>query len=202
MKTILKTRIWGAAGLMTIAILSLHPSTELHAANNSAPNKNHNVRILRNDDGSFTEFRKSSDERVIERRNYSDRTGGSGDRVLRMSIIYRKDIYGKLRSGKIHDGSGVVLYRVVYGYHRITGQLVAENMFDARVKRTKVVTDATTGTEKEVEIPVRRVFHHYDAQGRPNKPVVISTQPGKLADELFKQDNGSSYPRSYIDQSR
>ncbi len=56
-----------------------------------------NVRIMRNEDGTYTEFRRSSDERVIERRTYGDRPGGGGDRVLRMSIIYRKDIHGKLR---------------------------------------------------------------------------------------------------------
>ncbi|NWK56324.1 hypothetical protein HW115_11935 [Verrucomicrobiaceae bacterium N1E253] len=154
-------------------------------------NKRHNVRIMRNDDGSFTEFRKSSDERVIERRNYHDRQGGNGDRVLRMSIIYRKDVHGKLRSGRIHDGTGKILYRVVYGYHKTTGQLVAENMYDARVKRTEVVTDPQSGEAKEVEVPVRKLYHRYDAQGRRAKPIVFCLPAGKRAEELFGPDGSS-----------
>ncbi len=154
--------------------------------------KNHNVRIMRNEDGSFTEFSKSSDERVITRKNYSDSNKANGERVLRMSIIYRKDVYGKLRSGRIHDGTGKILYRVVYGYHKDTGRLVAENMFDARVKRTEVVTDPITGKPKAVEMPVRKLFHRYDAQGRRAKPIVFCLPAGKRAEELFGE-HGSSY---------
>lgn len=192
MNTTLKIGLIGAVSLGGVSL------TALAAGNGSAHKKNHNVRIMRNNDGSFTEFRKSSDERVIERRNYSDRNGGAGDRVLRMSIIYRKDVYGKLRSGRIHDGTGKILYRVVYGYHRKTGQLVAENMFDAREKRIKVVTNPETGKTEEVEIPVRQLFHRYDAQGRPAKPLVFCMPAGKLAEELFKKDGGSSFPSRYM----
>ena len=164
-----------------------------HAADQGLTHsKTHNVRMMRNEDGSFTEFSKSSDERVITRKNYSDSNKANGERVLRMSIIYRKDIFGKLRSGRIHDGTGKILYRVVYGYHKETGQLVAENMFDARVKRTQVVTDPKTGQPKEVEMPVRKLFHRYDAQGRRAKPIVFCLPAGKRAEELFGK-HGSSY---------
>lgn len=166
-------------------------------ANNSKGilhDKKQNVRIMRNEDGSITEFRRSSDERVIEKRTYGDRPGGSGDRVLRMSIIYRKDVHGRLRTGKVHDGSGQVLYRVVYGYHKKTGRLVAEDMFDARVKQTKVITDPQTKQPKEVEVPVRRLYHRYDAQGRPAKPIVFCSPPGKTAEKLFGKE-GSTYLR-------
>ena len=197
MKTTLKIGLMTAT-CMAISSLAFIPTAS--AAGRGTTHKNtHSVRIMRNDDGSFTEFSKSSDERVIYRRNYSDRNGGSGDRVLRMSIIYRKDVYGKLRSGRIHDGSGKILYRVVYGYHKQTGQLVAENMFDARVKRTRVETDPTTGKPVEVEIPVRRLYHRYDAQGRRAKPIVFCMPAGKLAEELFKKDGGSSYPHKYME---
>lgn len=188
MKTTLKNSLLlGSLGLILTSPL-------FGASNDSSHTKNHNVRIMRNDDGSFTEFRKSSDARVIERRNYSDQNGGNGERTLRMSIIYRKDIHGKLRSGRIHDGSGKILYRVVYGYHKNTGLLVAENMFDARVKRTKVVTDPKTGETKEIEYPVRRLFHRYDAQGRRAKPMVFCLPAGKRAEEMFGKE-GSSYLR-------
>ena len=187
MKTTLKKRILMVAsiGFSTLALV-----TTTQAQANISGNK-HNVRIMRNQDGSFTEFKKSSDERVIERRNYSAQNGGSGERVLRMSIIYRKDVYGKMRSGRVHDGSGKILYRVVYGYHKETGRLVAENMFDARVKRTEIVTDPSTGKTKEVEKPVRKLYHRYDAQGRRAKPIVICLPAGKTADELFGKNKGS-----------
>lgn len=196
MKTILKKShmITACLSMASLALLS----TAYAAGSGTTHKKNHNVRIMRNDDGSFTEFRKSSDERVIERRNYSDRNGGSGDRVLRMSIIYRKDVYGKLRSGRIHDGSGKILYRVVYGYHKQTGKLVAENMFDARVKRTRVETDPKTGKAVEVEIPVRRLYHRYNAQGQRAKPIVFCMPAGKLAEDLFGKDGGS-YPHKYME---
>ncbi len=196
MKTTLKNGLMASAcaGFACLALIQT-----AHAGGKGTANNNkHSVRIMRNDDGSFTEFSKSSDERVIERRNYSDRNGGSGDRVLRMSIIYRKDVYGKLRSGRIHDGSGKILYRVVYGYHKDTGQLVAENMFDAQMKRTKIITDPKTGKPTEVEIPVRRLYHRYDAQGRRAKPIVFCMPAGERAEKLFGKD-GSSYPHRYME---
>jgi len=178
--------------LLVSAGISTIPTAQ---AASPAKGTDHNVRIMRNNDGSYTKFSKSSDERIIELRNYSASNGGSGERVLRMSIIYRKDVFGKLRSGKIYDGTGKVLYRVVYGYHKKTGRLVAENMYDARVKRTKIVTDPKTGKTKEVEIPVRRLYHRYDAEGHPAKPIVFCMPAGKRAEELFGKD-GSSYLRN------
>lgn len=155
-----------------------------------APQKN--VRIMHNQDGTYTEFRQSPDERIIERRTYGDRPGGGGDRVLRMLIIYRKDVYGKLRSGTVFDGAGNKLYRIVYGYHKRSGNLVAEDMFDARVKRTKTITDPETKQPREHEYPVRYLRYRYDAQGRQMKPIVICTPEGKTAEELFGKE-GSSY---------
>jgi len=151
-----------------------------------------NVRIMRNEDGSFTEFRRSADERIIERRTYAERQGGAGDRVLTMTIIYRKDKNGKLRSGKIHDGTGKVLYRVVYGYHRTSGQLVAEDMFDARVKRGQPEIDPATQKPVFKEKPVRCLRHRYDAQGHQLKPIVVCAPAGKTAEKLFGKE-GSSY---------
>ncbi len=153
-----------------------------------------NVRILRNNDGSYTEFSKSSDDRVIFRKTYGAAKGGNGHKVLRMCVIYRKDLFGRMRSGKIYDGAGKLLYRVVYGYHRKTGKLIAEDMFDARVKRTKAIRNPTTGKLEEREIPVRRLYHRYDAQGRRAKPIVFCAPAGKLAEELFGKNKGS-----YID---
>ena len=150
-----------------------------------------NVRIMHNEDGTYTEFRRSPDERIIERRTYGDRPGGGGDRVLHMLIVYRKDAFGKLRSGIVYDGAGTKLYRIVYGYHKRDGNLVAEDMFDARVKRTKTLTDPVTKKPFEQEYPVRYLRYRYDAQGRQMKPIVICLPAGKRAEELFGKEGSS-----------
>jgi hypothetical protein len=198
MKTIFKNRIlalipWPAMWVLVCALL-VTPG-QLHAdapVGKILPTSKKNVRIMHNQDGSYTEFNRSSDERVIERRTYGERPGGGGDRTLRMSIIYRKDIYGKLRSGIVYDGSGTKLFRIVYGYHKRSGNLVAEDMFDARVKRTKVLTDSKTGKPYEKEMPVRWLRYRYDAQGKQLKPIVICLPAGKRAEELFGK-SGSSH---------
>lgn len=195
MKTMQKNQILRPVGRATLAAAGLIASLSIAQpvqAQKKADNDAQNVRIMRNEDGSFTEFRRSSDERVIERRTYGDRKGGAGDRVLRMTIIYRKDKHGKLRSGKIHDGSGKVLYRVIYGYHRTNGKLVAEDMFDARVKRGETVTDPKTHQPVFKEKPVRCLRHRYDAQGRQLKPIVVCAPAGKTAEKLFGT-HGSTY---------
>lgn len=194
MNTTLKTYTIKATALSGLALaiaLTISPARAQTSSTSTKPTSDKNVRIMRNEDGSYTEFRRSSDERVIERRTYGDRPGGNGDRVLRMSIIYRKDVYGKLRSGKIYDGSGKILYRVVYGYHKKTGRLVAEDMFNVLVPETRVIT-GPDGKPSEIEVPVRRLYHRYDAQGRPAKPIVFCSPKGKKAEELFGPE-GSTY---------
>lgn len=196
MNTTFKTRIhdttprrWMA--VCVIMLCACASNLPAQKAGEVIPIPKNNVRIMHNEDGTYTEFKRSSDERVIERRTYGDRPGGGGDRILRMSIIYRKDIYGKLRSGIVYDGSGAKLYRILYGYHKDTGSLVAEDMFDARVKRTKTLTDTETGKPYEKEMPVRYLRYRYDAQGRQLKPIVFCLPAGKRAEELFGKEGSS-----------
>lgn len=179
-------------GLLVLPLLTTVGNLQAQQrTDNDISTSKKNVRIMHNEDGSYTEFRRSSDERVIERRTYGDRAGGGGDRVLRMSIIYRKDVQGKLRSGIVYDGSGTKLYRIVYGYHKNNGNLVAEDMFDARVKRTKTLTDPQTGKAYEKEMPVRYLRYRYDAQGKQQKPIVFCLPAGKLAEEIFGKEGSS-----------
>ena len=187
MKTTLKIPLL-ALSAMVFSVLANNQNATGQGAR--IHDKKQNVRVMRNEDGSITEFRRSSDERVLERRTYGERPGGNGERVLRMSVIYRKDLNGRLRSGKVYDGAGKILYRVIYGYHRETGRLVAEQMFDAQVKRTRTIT-GEDGSPSMVEIPVRRLHYRYDAQGRPAKPIVFCLPPGKRAEKLFGKDKGS-----------
>lgn len=183
-----------AASSIILVMASLMAVSSLNAAVSDlsgvdAPKNN--VRIMHNEDGTYTEFRRSPDQRIIERRTYGDRPGGGGDRVLHMLIVYRKDAYGKLRSGIVYDGAGTKLYRIVYGYHKRDGNLVAEDMFDARVKRTKTLTDPVTKKPFEQEYPVRYLRYRYDAQGRQMKPIVICLPAGKRAEELFGKEGSS-----------
>jgi hypothetical protein len=183
-----------AASSIILVMASLMAVSSLNAAVSDlsgvdAPKNN--VRIMHNEDGTYTEFRRSPDQRIIERRTYGDRPGGGGDRVLHMLLVYRKDAYGKLRSGIVYDGAGTKLYRIVYGYHKRDGNLVAEDMFDARVKRTKTLTDPVTKKPFEQEYPVRYLRYRYDAQGRQMKPIVICLPAGKRAEELFGKEGSS-----------
>lgn len=183
-----------AASSIILVMASLMAVSSLNAAVSDlsgvdAPKNN--VRIMHNENGTYTEFRRSPDQRIIERRTYGDRPGGGGDRVLHMLIVYRKDAYGKLRSGIVYDGAGTKLYRIVYGYHKRDGNLVAEDMFDARVKRTKTLTDPVTKKPFEQEYPVRYLRYRYDAQGRQMKPIVICLPAGKRAEELFGKEGSS-----------
>ena len=182
------------ATVIGLLLVSLVASSSLSADVNKLIGieaRKNNVRIMYNEDGTYTEFSRSPDERVIERRTYGDRLGGSGDRVLRMLVVYRKDAFGKLRSGIVYDGAGSQLYRIVYGYHKRNGNLVAEDMFDARVKRTRTVTDPVTKKPTEQEYPVRYLRYRYNAQGRQMKPIVVCLPAGKKAEELFGKEGSS-----------
>lgn len=145
---------------------------------------------MQNEDGSYSELSRSGDERTLYRVTYAKDKGGKGVKKPIMNIVYRKDKQGRLRSGTLHDGSGRLLYRIKYAYHKLTGQLVQENMYDAQVKRTKVIT-GSDGKPVEQEEPVRMLYHRYDAQGRAMKPIGVTLPAGKMAEELFGKDKGS-----------
>jgi len=194
----IRATIYGWMLILFVSIINLHADINKLTGIDAPKN---NVRIMHNEDGTYTEFRRSPDERIIERRTYGDRVGGSGDRVLRMLVIYRKDAFGKLRSGIVYDGAGSKLYRIVYGYHKRDGSLVAEDMFDARVKRTRTVTDPVTKKPFEQEYPVRYLRYRYNAQGRQMKPIVVCLPPGKKAEELFGKE-GSSHADPWANKNK
>ncbi|NNC90642.1 MAG: hypothetical protein HKN82_19465 [Akkermansiaceae bacterium] len=130
-----------------------------------------NVRMMSHQDGSRTQFRRSPDERTLTKRT----RGPNG--VVKMVAVYRMDKNGNPRGCQIFDGRNNLLFKVSYGYHRVHGQLVAEDMFDARVKRI----DPSTGKET----PVRRMYYTYDAQGNQSKPIVIVPVKGRTAEAVF-----------------
>lgn len=147
------------------------------------------VRITKNRDGTSTEFKRNPDNTVLRKTTYKKKA--NGEKVVSSFTLYRRDKYGNLRSGSIHDGRNNKLFRVVYGYHIDTGRLIAENMYDARVRRTQ----ADDPTKEE---PVRATRYHYDSQGKRSAPMVFTSQAGKTSDELMNYLNRNK-PASDVD---
>jgi hypothetical protein len=139
-----------------------------------------NVRIMRHEDGSRTEFRRSPDDRTLTKKT----TGNNG--YVKLVTVYRMDNNGNPRGCQIFDGKSNLLYKVSYGYHKTTGQLVAEDMFDARVK----ILDERTGRE----MPVRRMYYTYDAQGNRSKAQAFVNIKGKLAEDVYGKKTKTTYP--------
>ena len=136
------------------------------------------VRIKKNDqDGSYVVFERSPDDRRLVKTTKNE----NGE--VKMKATYTRDAKGFLRYGQIHDGQGVLIYRVQYGYDNETGQLVAEQMFDARVKHFYPL-DAN-GQRKEM--PIRRVYYFYDAEGNQSKAISLVPKAGKTARETFNK---------------
>lgn len=127
------------------------------------------VRKMHHEDGSKSVFIRSPDNRTLTKKTYSP------NGPLTLVTTYRMKTNGDPTSCKIKDGSGTELYKVAYGYSKITGQLVSELMFDSRVKRTK----------DGKEIPVQIVRYIYDAEGKRSAPMVFNTLPGKTFEQVY-----------------
>lgn len=140
-----------------------------------------NVRVMRHQDGSRTEFRRTPDDRTITKKT----TGTNG--YLRMTAVYRMDAAGNPRGAKIYDGKGAELFKVSYGYDKTTGLLVAERMFDARAR----FLDPATGDET----PVRILYYSYDAQGNRSKALAINPlTEGLTAEDVY--GDRSTFPET------
>lgn len=129
------------------------------------------VRVMRNEDGSTSIFRRTPSNEVLEKRTFN------ASSILIMLTVYRMDRQGNPLGCKIYDGLKQELFKARYGYDKNTGRLVEEQLFDARIKRLD-----PTG---QYEMPVRRFIYTYDANGKQNKPISIVLRPGKTADEMY-----------------
>ena len=130
-----------------------------------------NVRKMRHQDGSNSIFIRSSDNKTLTKKTHS------ANGPLTMTTIYRMDTSGNPRGCKISDGQNQELFKVSYGYHKVTGLLVEELMFDSRVKRI----NKDTGKEQ----PLQRVAYLYDVEGKRSAPIVFNYLPGKTFEQLF-----------------
>jgi hypothetical protein len=130
-----------------------------------------NVRCMKQEDGSRSVFIRSPDNRILTKKTRSP------NGVLTMVTRYTMDAQGNPIGCKIRDGQNIELFKVSYGYDRNTGQLVAELMYDSRVKRTDPKTNK--------EMPVQRVAYLYDANGQRSAPIVFNLLPGKTFEQVF-----------------
>lgn len=162
--------------LIALAAITILP---VSADNDLWESKGPHVRIKRNDqDGSYVVFERTPDDRRLVKT-----TKDQNDRI-KMQATYFRDTKGYLKTGRIHDGQGSPIYKVRYGYDRETHLLIAEDMFDARVKRfypPNIRND--DGSLKEM--PIRRVYYFYDADGNQSKAISLVPNKGKTAEQVF-----------------
>lgn len=129
-----------------------------------------NLRVIRNQNGTRSIFTRNPEGTIIVRKTYSA-TG-----VLTTVANYRFKL-GNPLGCKIVDGVGRPLFNIVYGYHKVTGLLVSELMFDAARKSI----DPNTG----MEIPVREVRYTYDAAGIRSKPEITNSLPAESLEQVI-----------------
>ncbi len=132
-----------------------------------------NVRVMSNEDGSKAVFIRSPDNKTLTKKNFT----GNGN--MQTMIVYTMDEHGNPRGCKIFDGQNQELYKARYGYRRTDGQLVEEQLFDSRVKRTD---------KNGSEMPVRRFIYTYNAHGKRSAPIAITLIPGRKAEEVLGGD--------------
>jgi hypothetical protein len=159
--------IWKIVGLFfAAACLPLAAASELEAVDGP------NVRVMQHKDGSKTIFTRSPNNQVLTKKTYSN--------AGRLSLItvYRMDAGGNPIACKIYDGQKNELFKVRYGYRKTDGQLVMEEMFDSRVRRTNPKDPAE-------EMPVQVVRYVIDAQGKRSSPIVYNLLPGKTFEEIY-----------------
>jgi len=167
--------------LITTFLATIVAFAPVHAEDDLWESKGPHVRIKRNDqNGSYIVFERSPDDRLLVKT-----TKDQNDKV-KMVAKYRRNPKGFLSAGEIYDGQGTKIWRVTYGYHAETALLVAENMYDARVKNyyPPEIRDANGN---RVEMPIRRVYYFYDADGNQSKAISLVPNPGKTAKDVFNK---------------
>jgi hypothetical protein len=130
-----------------------------------------NVRCMKHKDGSRAVFTRSPDSRTLTKKTYTP------NGVICMLTTYKMDSNGNPLGCKIKDGQNTEMFKVSYGYHKVTGLLVEELMFDSRVRRLNPANGK--------ELPVQRIVYLYDAEGKRSAPMVFNLLPGKTFEQVF-----------------
>ncbi len=157
---------WKIGAITTALFLALPCSAEENEVVDGP-----NVRIMRLHDGSRATFIRSSDNLTLTKKIRFP------NGPLLMVTTYRMDANGNPRGCKIRDGQNQELFKVSYGYHKVTGLLVEELMFDSRVKRLNPANGK--------ELPIQRIVYLYDAEGKRSAPIAFNLLPGKKMEEVF-----------------
>ncbi|MGJ8656693.1 MAG: hypothetical protein ACSHX6_09590 [Akkermansiaceae bacterium] len=164
--------------IVTICSLALLSSTAISSAQKKVSDANSHVRLMKNADGSTTQFKRDLNNTTLEKSTFVEKQ--NGEKIIRTRTTYTRDKQGRLRSGVIEDGQRIKLYKLRYGYDPRTGRLIAENMYDARTVRRNDPANPTK------ETPVRALRYSYTAQGERSKPIVYVGVSGRTAEELQK----------------
>ncbi len=152
--------------ILALGWLPLHAAGDLDAVDGP------NVRVMQHKDGSKTIFTRSPNNQVLTKKTYS----AAGR--LTLITVYRMDAAGNPVSCKIYDGQKSELFKVSYGYRKSDGQLVMEQMWDSRVRRTNP-------KNPDEEMPVQVVRYLIDPQGKRSAPIVYNLLPGKTFEEIY-----------------
>ena len=126
---------------------------------------------MKHKDGSRAVFTRSPDSRTLTKKTYTP------NGVICMLTTYKMDSNGNPLGCKIKDGQNTEMFKVSYGYHKVTGLLVEELMFDSRVRRLNPANGK--------ELPVQRIVYLYDAEGKRSAPMVYNLLPGKTFEQVF-----------------
>ncbi len=153
-------------GALAAALLTTLPcrASELEAVDGP------NVRTMKHEDGSRTVFTRSPNNRILTKKRFLN-----GE--VTMITTYWMDASGNPTGCKILDGQKQELFKVKYGFHKVTGSLEREIMYDSRVKRINPADGK--------EMPVQIIAYIYDAEGKRSAPIVYNLLPGKKMEEVF-----------------
>lgn len=148
--------------------------------------KGPHVRIKRSDeDGSYVVFKRTPDDQKLMKTTHDIND------VIQMRALYYRNKKGFLTLGRIFDGQGNQLFRVRYGYDKTTGLLVAEDVFDERAKF--YYPDKVDAQGNLVEMPKRRIYYFYDADGNQSKAIALVPHKGAKAEDVFKGKKKSEF---------
>jgi len=168
--------------LLASALIAILATCLLHGQSNGDndlwESKGPHVRIKGSDqDGSYVVFKRTPDDQKLIK------TTHDVNDVVQMRALYYRNKKGFLTLGRIFDGQGNQLYRVKYGYDKETGLLVAEDMFDERAKFYYPKKVDQKGNL--VEMPKRRIYYFYDADGNQSKAIALVPHKGARAGDVF-----------------
>ncbi|SHJ60265.1 hypothetical protein SAMN02745181_2153 [Rubritalea squalenifaciens DSM 18772] len=122
-----------------------------------------------------SEYQANPENTVLVRHIFRLQPDGTKTGLAR--IHYRRNRSGRISSAQIYDAEQTLVARCVYGYEKTSGRFVAENMFEAQLKRT-------SPNDSEREKPIRAIRYTYDHKDQRSKPLVFANDESALPEFL------------------